>query len=285
MKAKVVYLVVFALVLVSWAGNYAYHRASQLPEAGFLRHNIETSYIPSVAFDLLYIANKNDKRKLVSARVDELPALRFFLIQTHQEMRHQTLYLLRGHYEESLIESREALAPITIHKIMAQFSDGTESEEDIGEIIVYRDDAWPIHAEKSPIQMSSTSGSSDHKGSVTVRITRPLTLTGVSSRWLEKLGDSFHYETVPKSNRGLPSEGTEAPPVTVKRGQSLTLNYQFRIPRESKQAMEVYNLLLRENFKEPDGQDVSYTVFAHYLPYPTESQMRAYVREKRRQAK
>lgn len=283
MKAKVIYSAAIALIIASWVGNYTYKSNSQLSEAGFLRHYIETSYIPSAAFDLLYVADKDDKRKIVDVRVEELPALTFSQAQIHQELRHQTIYLLRGSYDEGLIKRKAAMEPLKLRAVKAYYSDGTESEEDIGEIIVYRD-AWPLPREEGPIQMSSGGGGNDHKGWENGRTTRPITLTDVSSSWLEKMGTYFQYEVKPSSGWGTASANATTLPVELKSGESVAVNYQFLFPDGSKQAMEVYNVLLRVNFKEPEGHANAYTVFANYLPYLTESQMRAYVRDQRRQA-
>jgi hypothetical protein len=283
MKTKVIYSVMITLIIISWVGNYAYKRYSQLPEAGFLRHYIETTYIPSAAFDLLYVANKDDKRKIVNVRVEELPALTFSPVQIHQELRHQTIYLLRGSYEGT-IERKSEMDPLKLHTVKVIYSNGVEAEEDVGEIIVYRD-AWPLPEEERAIQMSSAGGGTDHKGWASIRTTRPVTLTDVSSSLLDKMGTTFEYEVKPSSDWSADSARTVTLPVELKSGVSVALNYQFLIPNGSKQAMDIYNVLLRENFKEPGGQEYTYPVFANYRPYLTESQMRAYVREQRRQAR
>lgn len=282
MKTKIGYLIVLALLLASWAGNYAYNRYSQLPEAGFLRHFVETRTVPSVAFDLLYVANSADKRKIVGVQVDELPMLKFNPVQIHQELRHQRIYKLMGYFDDK--SSWPADEPLKIHTVKAFYSDGSMKEEDVGEIVVIRE-AWPraeTEIPESPIQMSSTMGSSDHHGSATISIEKPVKFTGVSSIWLEKLEGLFEYKVQTTAEAGAPHPNRIDYPVELRSGQSLTLSYRFMLSRQSTQSLDVYNLQLRENFEDSKGESYGYTVFANYMPYPSESQMRAYVREQRR---
>ncbi len=280
-----VYAIVFALVIASWIGNIAYSRGSQLPEGQFLRHYAETDYTPGNAFDLLFVANNNDKRKLIDVRIEELPAFKYFPIQVHREYRHQSIYIVRGYFEEETIEPRAAaMEPLTVHSIKALYSDGTESEEDIGEIIVYRD-AWPMAADKvSAVELISGMGSSDNSGSGTIRISKPVKLTEVKSRLLDKMKNRLEIDVKPASDRGIPMEGAVVLPVELNLGESLTVHYRFQLSKEDQASMEVYRLLLREKFQEPDGHQLSNSIIADYLPNPTEGEMRAYVRDKRRQA-
>ncbi|WP_256758901.1 hypothetical protein [Cohnella sp. WQ 127256] len=295
MKPKIIYGIAIVLILASGVGNYTYNRYYQLPEAGYLRHYIETHVAPSVAFDLLYVANNADKRKIVSAQVDELPMLKFHPVQIHQELRHQTIYKLMGYYDGNM--SWPGADPVKLHTITTFFSDGSVSEEEVGEIVAYQE-VWSStqNAESGPIQFSSGRSSSDNDGSTSVQITSPVTFTGISSAWLDKLGSLFEYEVKSTAQGRLTSgftsgvtSGIDSPveanaSVELKSGQSLSLDYRFML-RQSPQAMEVYNLQLQMNFVEPNGNKHDYTVFANYSPYPTEAQMRTYVREQRRQVK
>jgi hypothetical protein len=283
MKAKTVYGIATGLIVVSWLINYGYFRYYTLPEAGFLRHYIETTEVPSVAFNLVYVANRDDKRKPVNVQAAELPALRFYPVQVHQEMRRQTLYILRGYYDLNAMEERKtALEPIRLHTLKVFFSDGSVSEEDVGEITVYRE-PWPVAAEKeAPVQMSFVGGSSNYSGEAATQVVRPVTYTGVSSSLLEKLGEAFQFEVRSVGKQGSASSEQVHPPLELKQGEALKLSYQFRIPANVMDAMSVYNVQLRENFEEPDGSPYNYIVFANYVPSPTEADLRAYVREMRR---
>jgi len=283
LKAAIIYAIAAALVLASWMANYAYYRNSQLPEAGFLRHYIESSYVPYVAFDLLYVANNQDQRTVVNVQVDELPALKFYPAVIHHKLRYQTIYLLRGDYEESLVESRPAMEPLKLNTVRVYYNDGTVSEEDIGEMIIYRG-AWPLADEDRPFQMAGGGGVSDHGGWATIRTKGPVLLTGVSSAWLEKLGSFFQYELKVITERGGALSEAITYPLELDSDESLKLDYKFMIPGRTQQAMEVYNLQLHEDYENSAGHKYDYTVFAQYLPSPSETEMRAYVREKRRGA-
>lgn len=284
MKAKAVYLIAGALILASWLANYGFYRYYRLPEAGFLRHYIETREIPSVAFDLLYVADNGDKRKPVNVQVDELPSLRFHPVQVHQQLSRQTIYRLMGYYDENLMRPREEGngEPLRLNQVKVYYSDGGMAEEDIGEIVVYRE-RWPLRSPVKPlIVMNSGSSSSDYEGTATVTLKRPAKLTGVSSAWLEKLGSSFEYELETTAERGAPVHGAAyALPLELRKDQALTLKYRYRMKDSEALSLPVYQILLQANFEEPDGEKRDYTVFANYVPYASEAEMRAYVRGKK----
>jgi len=284
MRARAVYLIATALIVASWLANYGYYRYYRLPEPGFLRHYIETTYTPSVAFDLLYVANKDDKRKPISATADGLEALRFYPVQVHQELSRQTIYALRGYFDENRMQERPEGEPLRLNALKVQYSDGSVREEDVGEIIAYRP-AWPPDKTKEPpVRFSSGRGSSDNSGTTVVTAVRQITLSGVSSAWLEKLGDSFRYEIRTTDTHGMPQPLSESTvPLELDTEQTVSLEYQFKL-REAADVLSVYNVQLREHFAEPDGNQYDYIVFANYTPYPTDAQMRAYVREMRGRA-
>ncbi|OXS61836.1 hypothetical protein B1A99_04310 [Cohnella sp. CIP 111063] len=284
MRARAVYLIAAALIVASWLANYGYYRYYRLPEPGFLRHYIETTYTPSVAFDLLYVANKDDKRKPVSATAEGLEALRFYPVQVHQELRRQTIYALRGYFDENRMQERQEGEPLRLNALKVQYSDGSVREENVGEIIAYRP-AWPPDKTKEPpVRFSSGRGSSDNSGSAAVTAVRPATLSGVSSAWLEKLGGAFRYEIKANDTHGMPQQPSSATvPLEMDTGQMLSLDYRFQL-KEAADVLSVYNVQLREHFTEPDGSKYDYIVFANYTPYPTDAQMRAYVREMRGRA-
>ncbi|XID92707.1 hypothetical protein ACF3MZ_30355 [Paenibacillaceae bacterium WGS1546] len=279
MKARNVYIGVILLIAASWLGNGLYHQTGRLPEAGFLRHYIETNEVPSVAFDLLYVANNDDKRKLNHVQLNEIPSLRLQPPQVHQRLRHQTIYIVRGYYDEEAIGEREAMEPLRLHTVTAYYSDGSSSEEDVGEIIVYREARRSEPAKEPAIQMSFVRGSSDHSGDAAVRVLRPVEFTGVTSAWLERLGGGVEYEVRP--NDSLPI--TDGSSIMLDQGQSFTLKYRFKPESSNIEPLSVYRLLLKMNFAEPNGEKHDYTVFANYDPYVTEAEMRAYVRERRKE--
>lgn len=275
-RNKIVFIVAAAAIAASWIGNYAYSRAYRLPEAGFLRHYIETDTVPSVAFDLLYVANNDDKRKPVNVQIDELPELRFYPVYVHQQLRRQTIYVLSGYYDENAMPERtEEAEPLRLHTVRVFYNDGSVKEEDVGEIVVHRE-AWPRDpSEESLVDMMSAGGSNQHDGWATIRVKQPVRLTGVSSVWLEKLGDALQFELKPNPS---------AYPMELSKGEMLSLNYTFNPSRQGADVLNVYNVQLKMNFEGRSGEKDDYIVFAHDVPYPSEAEMRAYVREKRREA-
>lgn len=276
MRNKIVFIVAAAAIAASWISNYWYYSAYRLPEAGFLRHYIETTTVPSVAFDLLYVANNDDKRKPVNVQIDELPELRFYPVRVHQQMNRQTIYVLSGYYNENAMPKRQAEAePLRLHKVRVFYNDGSARDEDVGEIVVHRE-AWPEDpSEASLVDMMSVGGSNQHDGWATIRTKQPVRLTGVSSVWLEKLGDALQFELNPNPS---------AYPMELSKGEMLALNYAFKPSRRGADALNVYNVQLRMSFEGQKGEKDDYIVFAHDVPYPSEAEMRAYVREKRREA-
>lgn len=275
MKVKAVYGIIAGLILVSWLGNYAYYRSYRLPEPGFLRHYIETTEVPGAAFDLMYVANNDDKRQPYNVQIDELPELRFDPLQVHQKMQRQTIYILRGYYDADRMTDRKAAEPLRLHTARVFYSDGSVKEEDVGDIVVYRED-WPMdHSAEAPVSMMSSGASSNNDGFATVRAVRPVRLTGVTSAWLEKLGDALQFELNPNP---------AAYPLELNKGELLKLDYRFQPPRQGADALDVYSVQLKEHFEEPNGEKYEYIVFANDPPRPSEAEMRAYVREMRRRS-
>ncbi|MBB6693546.1 hypothetical protein H7B90_19315 [Cohnella xylanilytica] len=276
MRNKIVFIVAAAAIAASWIGNYAYSRACRLPEAGFLRHYIETTTVPSVAFDLLYVANNDDKLKPINVQIDELPELRFYPVYVHQQMHRQTIYVLRGYYDENAMTKRkEEAEPLRLHTVRVFYNDGSVKEENVGEIVVHRE-AWPMDpSEDSLVDMMAGGSSSNGEGWNVIKAKQPVRLTGVSSVWLEKLGDALQFELKPNPS---------AYPMELSKGEMLSLNYTFKPSRQGADALNVYNVQLKMNFEGQSGEKDDYIVFAHDVPYPSEAEMRAYVREKRREA-
>ncbi|WP_219837166.1 hypothetical protein [Paenibacillus sp. R14(2021)] len=85
------------------------------------------------------------------------------------------------------------------------------------------------------------------------------------------------------SNGLLESEVTY--PIKLAKGDSLKTNYWFNFPDSSPLAADVFNLLLMQMFDEGGGSRSSYPIFANYLPYYTESQMKHFVRAQREERK
>lgn len=269
MKIKAIYGLIAGVILISWIGNFSYSQYYKLPNPGFLRHYVEIEAIPFSPIELLYVANNDDERKPVNVQIAELPELRFDPLQVHQELRRQTIYVLRGYIQEDAMTERTAKEPLRLRTATVYYNDGSARDEEIGEIVVYRE-AWPLDTSvDSPITMMSSGNSSSNEGFSTVKAERPVRLEGVTSILLDRLGAAFQYEIETDSS------GSE-----LGEGQSVKLSYRFRLSQEDR--MNVYSLLLRETFVEPNGKKSSTTKIANYLPYPSESEMRAYVREERR---
>lgn len=278
-KTYVIYSVAAALILASWFGNVGYNRYYRLPEGRFLQHHIEATDTPSVAFDLLYVANKDDKRTIQSIQVAELPTLQFYPVQEHQELNRQTIYKFTGFYASDP-DRQTALPPLTIHAVTVTYRDGKTRMMDVGGIIVYRN-AYPPRGGESPVGFSSGGGSTDNTGFNTVRASRPAVLTGTTSTWLSVLGTAFHFDVkwmgaVVDANG--PHESEAVYPMELAKGDSLRTNYGFDFQDGNPQATDVFNVLLTQTFEEAGGRRSSYPIFANYLPYFTESQMRHFVR-------
>lgn len=278
MRAKWVYGIAAGLILASWLGNYLYYRTGQLPEAGFLRHYIEATDRGGT-IDLYYIANKNDRRKLTQVTIEGLPEVRFQPPQVHVEGSQQTVYKTMGIVQPpDGEEPTPAAEPLVIREVYAYFSDGSMSRADIGEIRIYRD-AFPPPEEGAPLNFTMTSGSSDGTGSSAFHAVRPGTLAEVRSAWLSRLGNSFEWKltTIDRSagQRGL------SLPAELSTDQSVTLSYRYSISEGDPIGMDVYQMVLRLTYKEADGREWTGNVFTHYSPYPTNEELRAYVRAKK----
>ncbi|MFC5699673.1 hypothetical protein ACFPVX_00145 [Cohnella faecalis] len=286
MKARYVYLATAALVVAGWLGNYFFYRSGQLPEGAFLRHYIETADLPGATFNLFYAANNRDKRKIVDVRIEELPGLRFYPPSTRASLRHQTIYSLIGHFDipSSEQDRREDGEPLKIRSVDVRFNDGTMRREEIGEIIVYREKYLQEAGDEAPFEFTSSKGSTDHSGSNSGHATRPAVLTGVTSSWLKRLGPALRIEI---KTAGEPTfrPADAGVPLKLDAGDTLSIQYRFDLSASPEvNAMDVYNVLLRPKFKEADGRQSEKIIFANYDPYPTEAEMRSFVRAKREEA-
>jgi hypothetical protein len=278
-KGYVVYGIVATLILACWFVNVGYNRYYRLSEGRFLQHHIEATDSPYVGFDLLYVANKRDKRMIKSIKVAELPTLDFYPAQVHQELKRQTIYKFTGFYQ-SAPDRKTALPPLNLHAVTATYNDGSTGVMEVGDIIVYQN-VYPSKA--PPIEFSSGGGSSNNTGFNTVSVKRPAVLTGVTSDWLGLLGTAFQFNEKISSNASSngPLESVVTYPMNLAKGDSLITNYWFDFPDSSPLAADVFNLLLTQTFNEGDGSRSSYSIFANYLPYFTESQMKHFVRVNR----
>ncbi|MBB6733593.1 hypothetical protein [Cohnella zeiphila] len=273
-KAGAVYLAVAALVLASWIGNIFVYRGNQLPAGGFLRHYIEAPDSGG-SFNLLYVANRQDNRQVASVFVEDVPGLRFYQPAIQTEMRYQKIYRIMAQIDPLGEKSEGEQDPIVIHSVKVQYTDGTSSREDIGEIRIFRQTA-PSSGEKSPISSLSSSSSSDGTGTASMTVKRPVTLTGISSAWLPVLGNAFEWQANASGKKlDLPAS------LTAK--QSLTVSYQFHLPEDNPLSMNVYELMLKMTFQEDSGKTYDGTLIAEHVPYPSEAEMHAYVRAQRRE--
>lgn len=269
-----VWLAVAALVLASWIGNALYFRGSQLPEAKFLRHYIEATD-GGASFFLYYLANRQDDRKIANVSIEGLPWVQFSPPSVHTQLRHQTIYTVTAIVRPPETRPVKEPEPLIFHSVRVSYSDGTITEEPIGEIRMYREAALPTDRQR-PFDYRSTSGSSDGSGSSTIAVTSPVTLTDVSSAWLPMLGSAFQWEIKSDSKRlDLPAD--------IPGDQAVTLAYKFRLPKDDSQWMDVYQTILKMSLRERDGREWTVRAYANYMPYPSERQMRAYVQQMRRE--
>ncbi|MFC4808739.1 hypothetical protein [Paenibacillus sp. GCM10023250] len=280
-----VYGIAAVLIAASWIGNFAYNRHYRLPEGRFLTHRIEAMDTPYVAFDLYYVANKDDKREIAWIRAEGLPSLAFAPAAVYQELNRQTIYRLSGYYR-SAPEREAALPPLVVREVDVTFRDGGTKRMDVGEIIVYRDD-YPPAPGGGPVTMMSSGGSSDNSGFGSVRAARPAALTSTTSAWLGELGDAFSYEVNVTGDLGDigadgrfdgPPTDRAAYPAQLAEGDAVATDYRFHLPPGDPHADNVYNVLLTHRFAEPDGRESPFRLYAHYAPRFSEAQMKAFVR-------
>lgn len=274
-KAGAVYLAVAALVLASWIGNIFVYRGNQLPAGGFLRHYIEAPDSGGGSFFLIYVANRLDKRQLAGISVDSPSNLRFYEPTIEMDLRHQKIYRILARVEPPEDGPETGQDPIVIHTVNVQYTDGTSSREDVGEIRLLREAKEPDDAE-SPIGSQSSSSSSDGTGTASMTVKRPVTLTGISSAWLPVLGNAFEWQANASGKKlDLPASLTAKQPLTV--------SYQFHLPEDNPLSMNVYQLMLKMTFQEDSGKTYDGTMIAEHVPYPSEAEMHAYVRSQRRE--
>lgn len=279
-RAYVIYGLAAALIAASWFGNIGYNRYYQLPEGRFLQHHIEATDTPYVAFDLLYVANKGDKRSIRSIRVAELPTLDFYPGQMHQELHRQTIYKFTGYYRSGT-ERSKPLPPLNLHAVTVTFNDGETREMKVGDMIVYRN-AYPAAA--SPVDSSSAGASSANTGYTTLRVSQPVRLIDTASAWLGLLGGDFRFdlkqaEGIAYANGQVETKASQS--VKLAPGDSLTTNYRFNFRDGDPKAGDVFNMLLTQTFETGDGSRSSYATFVNYLPYYSEKRMKQFVRAQR----
>lgn len=304
-KAGIVYAIVAAMVIGSWIGNIAVYRSNQLPEAGFLRHYIEAADNGG-HFELLYMENRSDPRRIIGAAIDGLPWIRFQPPTEYTRTRYQRIERLLAVIQPQEKEPGEkAQEPIVVREVRVYFDDGTSALKDIGEIRLYRQAALPAAdratetggeqeagsaraggeanadglalADPRPYTHNFGSSSSDGSGQQSIVVTRPFTVTKVESALLPILGDSFEWELTTADDAVI------VPPYDLETGQSLLMQYRFHLKDDFAHAADVFQLILQLTYVEPDGQTWTDPMYTTYFPNLTDSQVRALVRSQRRE--
>ncbi|GAA0847427.1 hypothetical protein GCM10008915_55210 [Bifidobacterium pullorum subsp. gallinarum] len=299
MSKKWYYVLAILLVACSWIGNVWYYEANQLGSTVFLAHHVETSDREGHVFDLYYIEDKRADKTLSTIRIEGYPEQIVTPYPKYAEYQRQYLGKMmvnlnnpargQGVAEELLKE------PVLVREITALYSDGTSEQVDVGEIYI-----WPgTYNEVKPVEWTSVGSSSDHSGYNSAVIKRPLQLTAFSSKFLdiaEEEGALQIYADIPGqvlgiSYRPLPSESQMEQsgmpiqeiqlPAKMNQGDSFRISHQFNMPSREK-SMQVYQLMLRTTFTEEGQGTWQEDTIIPYHPSPTDKEMTAYVRERRK---
>jgi hypothetical protein len=228
----------------------------------FLRNCIEAEafsnqqdYNNSVVFQLQYITNSSDKRKVCGVSFADVPEIEFMASETapggfftffnsnaEQQLgtslgryRLRTVYVLqRSCFREEWKGEKE------LGKAMFQFSDGSSLVADVGRIILYSDPA-----EQDALNSNMSSSSSNFNSSVSYSANENITMEKISSplqndfpNLLSLKLDGVNYNAV--SGR------------RYKKGESFSISSAFDHLQQMEQDYDVYDLRPKLTYRKAD---------------------------------
>ncbi|WMT38961.1 hypothetical protein RE628_15655 [Paenibacillus sp. D2_2] len=275
MKRLIYIALIAAMVLIaaSWAGNLVYYQHSQLPRTMFLKHHIEAVRASGYGFELFYLENKQETRKLNRILIPELPNAKITPMPdrnryTHQAMGSMTVQITDLDASEEQTGDGET---IIIHTVQGYFSDGSIENMDIGEVRLY---TLPTDNQESTFSSNRSSASSNGTGQNTFMALKKFQLIGITSAYLNELGDNFSLSIA--IGRKLPTESDiasyqsveETPlnaisyPISINKDEEFSLRYRFNQPltNSSSGFADIYQLLIQLNFKPENGKNAVYSI-------------------------
>jgi len=274
MKRLIYIAAVAAIVLIaaSWVGNLVYYHHSQLPKAIFLKHHIEEVRAPGYSFELFYLENKHEKRKLNRIIIPELPNAMIAPMPERNRYTHQTMGSMMVQITDlgTSEEQTGGTEPLIIHTVQGYFSDGSMDNMDIGEIRLY---TLPADNHENTIASNWSSASSDGTGLYNFLALKKLQITGISTAYLNELGDSFSLlidigRKLPTGS-GMPSYQSvaETPlnateyPISIHEGDEVSLKYHLNQPLTdaSSGSADIYQLLIQLTYEPENGKNAVYS--------------------------
>lgn len=293
----------FVLIAASWIGNLRYFQAHQLGEPTFLEHHIEVLKEQGDTFELYYLEDIHGEKKINSIYFPDYPEMTIeahnpaYSKYTHQQMGMFMISILSDSPDNK--ESNTATGPQIIETVLVHYNDGSSAEKNIGEIRLI-DGQFDHGKKQSPINGTSSGGSSDSTGFNSFYITRPAELQSIESSYLDLIDTNqldlyFDYQ-LPASKGGVRSSDMDSTqiemlgrplkeiqlPVQFVKGDSIRFSYEFKLNPE--ELGKAYRLRLQLGLKDRNGEQwTEFIPLSFNPPYFTEAQMRSLVREKREQ--
>ncbi|MCQ6558784.1 hypothetical protein [Paenibacillus mendelii] len=281
---------VIAAIAASWIGNGIHYNREQLDKPVFFQHFIELGDYPEQQVELNLLENINGGKRVTSL---EFPGFELYRVnrspneqQYRYQMNNKFLLTIEKPTLDILRQPDQAIKQAKVY-----YSDGTGGEgADIGEIRF----SGTTYTLNSPVEHSSSMGSSDNLGYSVLRVTEPVTLTSIGSELAESISDWLKIDVditmpadprIPQTNpaansnddKGIPWKELQLP-VELPKGSTIKISYQFQFNKgdlRAEQALNYYRILLWVEGVEKTGRPFNAAVHIQYDPYPSERDVSA----------
>ncbi|UVI31686.1 hypothetical protein [Paenibacillus spongiae] len=287
-------ILVIAVILAGWIGNGIYYERQQVDKPVFFQQYIELGDYEGQQVELSYLENANGGKRISTLEFPGFELYRIENAQNDQQYRYQiNKKFLLSIDKPTLDILRQPGKAITKAKVY--YRDGTKADEvDIGEIR-YSGKTFTPH---SPVEHSSSMGSSDNLGYSVLRVAEPVTLTTIESELAASLPDWLKIDIAvtspadPKipqpeagANEGVPWQELRLP-MELPKGTTIKISYRFNFNQgddRAEEALNYYKILLWVEGMEKNGRAFRTAVHIQYDPYPSEDDIREMTRNARRQ--
>ncbi|MCX7748351.1 MAG: hypothetical protein N2645_15925 [Clostridia bacterium] len=313
---KKIILILFILIIASWAGNIVYYHSQLLPEPLFLKHYYQISaWRISNNVGFTYIINKNRNLDVVGI---ELPGIGYYPIQnnqqnimpgitfstftnqefvfTHHILKKVILPITEDDVKKALTQGQDEYVT---KEIIVHYSNGDRKTIGIGEICIYKDTPWENHL----FANFSNYGSNSSAGKTLASPIEAIKVKGLEIRYKELLSSILnvyvdHSKDIPASaalkpvDRStplvirLPGVKLSAQPFPIKLSpsDSFGINYDFAFyGQNSALAYNCYQIDYQLALERKTGkiQKESFGCF-QYTPELHDKNIKKYIESRRK---
>ena len=249
------------------AGLYAI-RASQmrLKEPVFLTHYIDCRQCSAGKTIMLnYVTDKSDDRSVVSVSFPECPELTFDVFDSETDPKYR-YHKMRRVLLQSKLDSEEALAPAAATNAHVEFSDGTEGDFDIGQVIM---ENIPEPQERL-VTAQNTGANNVGNSTDTMLALEDCTLTGITSAFDESCGAGVSITI---------DGGESSAPLALHKDDTVTFDAAINVSQPY--VYNAYSLDQTLNFSDESGNIYrGYLQNIRYEPNFTESGIIAFLKDR-----